>query len=98
MGKKYVSVLCDVDCDWEGLPPNYRVYVNDELFAERTWIWTDDYLEEYLPISAEPGDYHIRYELVPPHLARITVSNVRVKEGPGQILKNSILRINDESQ
>ena len=46
MSKKFVRVLADVDCEWEGLMPSYRVYVNDELFAERTWRWTDSYLEE----------------------------------------------------
>ena len=76
MSRKYVRVLCDVDCDWEGLPPVYRVYVNDELFTERTWIWTDQYLEEAIQIEAEPGDYNISYELVPPHLATIKVSNM----------------------
>lgn len=96
MDKKFVRVLCDVDCDWEGLPPNYRVYVNDELFTERTWIWTDCYLEEMIPIHADPGEYTIRYELVPPHLATIHVKNMRVNIGPGEIVGNT-LRINDES-
>ena len=90
-----MRVLCDVDCRWEGLPPTYRVYVNDELFAERTWTWTDEYLEEMLQIEAEPGKYRIRYELVPPNLAEITASNFRVDFGPGQCVK-STLRIEDE--
>ena len=91
----YVQVLCDVTCDWEGLPPVYRLYVNDELFAERTWTWTDEYLEEMLQIEAEPGKYRIRYELVPPNLAKITASNFRVDFGPGHCVKGT-LRIEDE--
>lgn len=90
MSRKYVRILCDVDCDWEGLPPNYRVYVNDELFTERTWIWTNEYLEEAIQIEAEPGEYDISYELVPPHLATIKVSNMRIDEGPGYIIKNKL--------
>lgn len=97
MSKKFVRVLCDVDCDWEGLDPIYRVYVNDELFTERTWRWTDMYLKEMIPIEAEPGEYAIRYELVPPHLARLTVSNMRADFGPG-VIEGNILRIYDESQ
>lgn len=96
MTKKFVRVLADVNCDWEGLSPNYRVYVNEELFAERTWIWTDMYLEENLQIEADPGEYTIRYELVSPHLARLTVDNLRVECGPG-VIKNNVLRIKDES-
>lgn len=98
MTKKFVRVLADVNCEWEGLNPVYRVYVNDELFAERTWLWTDFYLEEMLQIEAQPGKYHLRWELVPPHLAQLTVTNTRVDFGPGNIKNNNLLRILDESQ
>lgn len=97
MSKNYVRVLCDVHCEWEGLPPIYRVYINDELFAERTWTWTNYYLEEMLQLNAEPGKYAVRYELVPPHLAELTVKNMRVDEGPANI-KGNYIRIQDESQ
>jgi hypothetical protein len=93
MTKHFVRVLADVDCEWEGLNPVYRVYVNDELFAERTWWWTTEYLEEILPIEAEPGEYQLRWELVPPHLAQLTVQNIRVDLGPGTMVDNSTLRI-----
>jgi hypothetical protein len=97
MKRKFVRVLADIHCDWEGLPPTYRLFVNDELFAERTWTWTDSYLEEAIQIEAEPGKYHIRYELVPPHLAKLHVENMRVETGSGKIVKNTYLRIEDES-
>ena len=92
MEPKFVRVLADVDCEWEGLNPIYRMYVNDELFAERTWNWPDCYLEEMLQIEAVPGDYELRWELVPPHLAQITVKNIRVDYGPA-IIQDNILRI-----
>jgi hypothetical protein len=97
MSKKFVRVLADVDCEWEGLMPSYRVYVNDELFAERTWRWTDCYLEEMLQIEAEPGKYWLRWELVKPCLAKLSVTNVRVDYGPGRVKNNVLLRIRDES-
>lgn len=97
MNKKFVRVLADVHCDWEGLNPIYRVYVNDELFAERTWRWTDSYLEEMLQIEAPPGKYTLRWELVPPHLAQLKVENIRVDHGPANIKNNELLRIYDES-
>lgn len=97
MNKKFVRVLADIYCDWEGLDPAYRVYVNDELFAERTWRWPDAYLEEMLQIEAQPGKYHLRWELVAPHLAELTVENVRVDFGPGLVENNGLLRIYDES-
>lgn len=97
MTKKFVRVVSDVHCDWEGPNPIYRVYVNDELFSERTWTWEDAYLEELLQIEAEPGKYYIRYELVPPHLATLKVENTRVEEGPASIKGGNVLRIRDES-
>jgi len=93
MNRYFVQVLADVNCEWEGLDPVYRVYVNEELFAERSWRWTDAYLEETLQIEAEPGEYRLRWELVQPCLARLTVSNVRVDQGPASVKNNELLRI-----
>ena len=99
MTKQFVRVVCNVYCKWEGLPPNYRVYVNDELFTERTWIWSDSeiYLREQMQINAEPGEYEIRYELVPPNLAELIISKPVVEYGPGDITDQGLLRIHDET-
>ena len=40
----------------------------------------------------------IHYELVPPHLATLTVKNFRVEHGPAKIKQDGFLRIQDESQ
>jgi hypothetical protein len=45
-----------------------------------------------LQIEAEPGEYQLRWELVPPHLAQLTVDNIRVDFGPGTV-ENNVLRI-----
>ena len=50
-----------------------------------------------IQIEAEPGKYQIHYELVPPHLAELTVDNYRVEVGPGKVKQNGFLRIQDES-
>jgi hypothetical protein len=90
----FVKAVFDLNCDWEGLPPVYRVYVNDELFAERTWRWDSDfYLEEMLQIKAAPGRYHIRVESVGPNLAQFRPSNHRVAYGPGQWIDTDTLEI-----
>ena len=52
----FVKAKFDIDCDWEGLAPVYRIYVNDELFAERTYTWVDQYLTEILQIEAPPDN------------------------------------------
>ena len=93
MSQHFVRILSKIDCDWEGLSPVYRLYVNDELFAERTWIWTDNYLEEALQVEAEPGTYTIRYELVRPNLANLKILGLSVNYGPAEVIDNTTFRI-----
>ena len=95
MTSKFIRVLAQVDCFWEGLNPSYRLYVNDELFTERTWYWTEEFLEEHIQIEAPPGKYQLRWELVKPCLAELEVKHVRVDYGPGVIKENNILLIRD---
>ena len=66
MDTKLIQVHCDVECFRRGvIDPKYRIYVNNELFTERTWIFNDDqYLEEMLQIDAPTGKYLIKFELV----------------------------------
>ena len=94
MSREHVLVKADVYCDWQDQPPVYRLWVGNELFAERTYIWQEQYLEELIPVYAEPGKYEIRYELVPPSQGTLTVKNMRVDQGPpGARIKNTTLRI-----
>jgi hypothetical protein len=100
MNRKEVVVRADVSVDWQGDPPRIRVYVGNELFTERTWIWQEGYyLEEMLAVNAPPGNYDLRWELVPPSQGTIEVKNVRIEHGSAYayIKKNSQLRITDES-
>ena len=97
MRTEFVLVLTDVNCDWSGEPPRYRCYVNDELFTERTWIWTDNYLEEQLQVLAEPGEYNIHYELVDTENAKLTANNYRITHGPAIVDQTGCITI-QESQ
>lgn len=91
-----VRVLVDVVIGHADITaPRYRLFVNDELFTERTWIWPDCYLEEVLTIVAAPGQYHIYGELVTPSDARLTLTNWRVDHGPGRITSEGRLEIFD---
>lgn len=95
MNRKEVVVKADVTVDWQGDPPRIRVYVGNEMFTERTWIWQEEYLEEILVVNALPGKYNLRWELVPPSQGTIKVRNVRIAHGPAgtYIKKHSQLRI-----
>lgn len=92
--KKDVSVTADVYCRWSGLPPVYRLYVNDELFCERTFLWHDGYLTECFHVRGEPGDYRLRYETITEDTASISVENLRVTHGAElAYIQDNILRI-----
>jgi len=91
MGLQSVQFEYEVHCDWTGTPPVYRLYVNDELFTERTYIWKNKYLEESVSIEALPGDYVVRYEL---HgNGTLTAKNPRVTIGSAEFVDNTTLRI-----
>jgi hypothetical protein len=83
--KQFVQVLCDVDCEWQLPHPRYRVFVNNEMFAEREWRWTNSTLEELIQIQAEPGEYCIRVQMLPHESAELKVKNLRVKHGSATV-------------
>ena len=93
MGLQSVQFEYEVHCNWTGTPPVYRLYVNDELFTERTYIWQDQSLEEVIPISAPPGDYIIEYQLI--GQGNLVVSNPRVNHGSAEFISHNTLRIHN---
>lgn len=85
----------EVHCEWTGTPPVYRLYVNDELFTERTYIWINKYLKESVSIKVLPGDYVVRYEL---HgNGTLTAKNPKVTIGTAEFVDDNILRITHAS-
>lgn len=92
-----IQVVCDVYCKWRDTEPIYRCWVNDELFAERTWIWRDVYLEEQLQIHAQPGQYTVRFELLNGSGAGLKIRNIRVLSGPGRMVSENCVEIYHET-
>lgn len=93
--KQSVQVSYDVHCDWSGPPPRYRLYVENELFTERTFGFVQSYLMEVIPIDAEPGDYVIKYEVIDSN-GHIAATNPRVLSGPAEFIAHNIVRIKHE--
>jgi hypothetical protein len=72
------------------------VYINDELFTERTWIWREHYLNEMLQIQAEPGVYRVRVEAVRSisgKAGKFRVRNHMIDHGPAQWIDHATLEI-----
>lgn len=72
----------------------YRVYVNDELFTERSCMWGNDYyLEETLIIRAPVGKYHIKCESVPYYKNAVVANNFEIMQGSGSVTHTGHLEI-----
>ena len=97
VNKQFVKILLDIHCFWHGKAPSYRIYVNDELFVERTFIWANQYLCEMLQIEAPPGQYTVKVVPVTPCKAKFQSNNFRIEYGPARWIDNTTLEIRDES-
>jgi|OM-RGC.v1.031312217 hypothetical protein len=92
-----ILITCDVDLEPITPDPRYRVWVDQELFAERRWIWSDQYLEENIWFRAGPGRYTLRVELVGADQAWLQVKNYQIRSGPARINQAGQMEILDET-
>jgi hypothetical protein len=87
----FCKISFDLFCD-KGNNPRYRIYVNNELFTERTYIWTGNkYVKENLQVEAPAGEYTISIEKVDP--AKFRLRNTTVDFGPAEIVDSTRFRI-----
>ncbi len=98
MRKQFVKVNIDLFCDWKRVPPVYRLYVNNELFTERTYIWGGtQYIEENISLDAAPGKYVIKVDNLGDPDCQFKIRNIKVITGPAQILDSKTFEITNES-
>lgn len=59
---KHIKV--NVFCHKADTPPVYRIYVDDDLITERTFIWPGfkNYIRENLVCTLEPGTHRLTIE------------------------------------
>lgn len=58
MNKKEIVLSFDLFCSWDNTPPVYRIFIDNELIVERTYIWKKpDYVRENLVLLLEPGTH-----------------------------------------
>lgn len=88
----FTRIEFDLHFQWKKNPPAYRLYVNDEMFTERTYIWSGtQYLSEILQLEAPPGKYIIRIE----NLGKGTfkMRNLTCTVGSALILDNQTFQV-----
>ena len=67
--------------------PRSRIYVNDDLITERTWVWDMQiYIEESMCVDLQPGVSHaVRLDLIktkPMDLAQFGLQNLKINGLP----------------
>jgi hypothetical protein len=94
MKNQFVKVNFDLHCDWKRTPPTYRVYINHELFTERSYVWGGtQYLTEMLHLNAPPGVYNIRVDNLGDADCVFKIRNLEVETGHAQILDSKSFEI-----
>lgn len=58
----HVCIDVDVWCKYIDTPPIYRVYVDDEMLTERTFIWssTNQYIREHIEVYLDKGAHEVK--------------------------------------
>lgn len=98
MKPRFVKLHLDLHCDWKRTPPTYRLYINHEMFTERTYIWGGtQYLQEILQLSAAPGKYHIRVDNLGDPECQFKIRNLSVNTGPARMIDSKTFEILNES-
>jgi len=94
MKNHFVKINFDLHCDWKRVPPNYRVYVNHELFTERTYIWGGtQYIKEMLQLNAPPGKYTVRVDNLGDPDCVFRVRSMAVETGSARVVDSKTFEI-----
>lgn len=84
----HTCIDVDVWCKWDTTPPAYRVYVDDQLLTERTFIWETSrhYIREHIEVYLDNGWHELRIEKCSNTNAQFITNNIAVN-GQGAGLK-----------
>jgi hypothetical protein len=61
-----LRIEVDVLCEWQTEPQSYRLYINNDLYTERTYIWRNpnQWVREMLVAELAPGEHIIKIQPV----------------------------------
>jgi hypothetical protein len=57
-----VRLTADVYCHRSEGGPSYRIYVDDEMLTERSWIWPayETFVRELVEVDVAPGAHRLK--------------------------------------
>ena len=76
----HVCIDIDVWCNWDNNPPVYRVYVDQEMLAERTFTLEPvrHYIQEHIEVFLDSGWHDVRVENCTGPTVKFVTNNVKV--------------------
>jgi len=82
---KFIILRFDLHFDWDTKPPIYRVYINDEMFTERTYrAKKTECYKELLQLKAPIGVYRLDVKSNDTY----TLSNSYIETGDGKMINS----------
>lgn len=75
-----VVISVDILCAWTVTPPVYRLYIDEDLLTERTYIWSnpDQYVKEHIIANLEPGIHTLKLVSATPGFKNFQYQNFTV--------------------
>ena len=91
-----LKITVDVYCEWDITPPIYRVYVDDCLLTERTYIWKNfnAFIKENLIVNLEQGTHSLKIESVnwpEKSTSKFRLDNFCINEKSHQLVNNQFI-------
>jgi len=84
-----LRIEVDVYCNWQTEPQAYRLYIDNDLYTERTYIWRNphQWVREILIAELTPGSHSITLQPVNNQFNGFTLVNFAV-DNKFQMLEN----------
>ena len=79
-----VVISVDIYCHWVTTPFAYRLYIDDDLLTERTYIWnnTEQAVREHIIVNLDQGVHTLKVEPVDSNVQRFIKRNVTIDRRP----------------
>ena len=79
-----VEIVFDLRCYYVDRSPRYRIYVDNDLLAERTFTWPADriYIEEHCLVNLSQGPHKVEVVNIDEEYGRFEIHNVKVDGQP----------------
>ena len=89
-----LRIEIDILCDWQTEPEAYRLYIDDDLYTERTYIWRNphQWVREILVAELAPGKHTIKIQPVNSEFQGFKLSNFAI-DNKFQTLENSTFTV-----